>query len=122
MTTRKVCARVKRSRIVRTFAELSHANRILLENAEQERDGWSDECLTTIVIAAFKFEAYLNHVGKALFPSSWQKMERLSHAHKRKAICTHLGIAETSGTRPWHTVSDLFTFRNSVATWKIRNP
>ena len=118
MGTGKVQATVRRSRQVNTFAELSHANRVLLENAEQKREGWFYECLTTIVMAAFKFEAYLNHAGKAIFPSSWNKMERLSHREKRKRICAHLHIVEADGESRWQTISDLFTFRNSVAHGK----
>jgi hypothetical protein len=73
------------------------------------------ECLTTIVIAAFKFEASLNHVGKGIFASTWNKMERLSHTQKRKNICAHLCIAQEDDKRPWQTIGDLFKFRNWVA-------
>ncbi len=115
MGTGRVKAKVKRSRDVNTSAELSHANWVLLQNTEQKRDGWFYECLTTIVVAAFKFEAYLNHVGKALFPSFWSEMERLSHKQKRRIICAHLHILEADGKRPWQTLGDLFRFRNCVA-------
>lgn len=118
MATRRVRALVKHSRNVNTFAELSHANLVLLENTEQRREGWFYECLTTIVVAAFKFEAYLNHVGKAIFPSYWSEMERLSHKQKRKIICAHLHIVEADGERPWNTLGDLFRFRNCVAHGK----
>lgn len=115
MGTERVRATVKRSRAVNTFAELSHANRVLLENTEQKREGWFYECLTTIVIAAFKFEAYLNHVGDKLFPDFWNDMELLSHARKRNIICAHLHIERADGERPWQTLIDLFRFRNYVA-------
>ncbi len=118
MGTGRVKAKVKRWRNVNTSAELSHANWVLLENTEQKREGWFYECLTTIVVAAFKFEAYLNHVGKALFPSFWSEMERLPHKQKRKIICAHLRIVEADGERPWRTLGDLFRFRNCVAHGK----
>ena len=120
MGTGPVKAKVKRRRDVNTSAELSHANWVLLENAEQKREGWFYECLVTIVVAAFKFEAYLNHVGNVLFPSWWAEKERLSHRQKRKLICAHLNIAETDGERPWLTLADLFRFRNLVAHGNLR--
>jgi hypothetical protein len=115
MESGRVRATVKRSRNVNTFAELSWANWVLLENTEQQREGWFYECLTTIVMAAFKFEAYLNHVGAAVFPSYWKELERLSHIQKRNIICAHLRIVKADGERPWQTLNDLFKFRNWVA-------
>ena len=100
MGTGRVKAKVKRWRAVNTSAELSHANWVLLENTEQQRDGWFYECLTTLMVAAFKFEAYLNHVGKALFPTFWSEMERLPHKQKRKIICAHLHIVEVGSEPP----------------------
>ena len=106
---------VKRSRTANTSAELSHANWVLLENAKQEREGWFFECLATIMVAAFKFEAYLNHVGKALFPAFWSEMEYLPHKQKQTIICAHLHLVKVDGAAPWQTLGDLFRFRNCVA-------
>lgn len=52
--------RVSRKRTFNAFAELRHANRVLLENARLKRDGWFYECMTSILLSAFSFEAYLN--------------------------------------------------------------
>jgi hypothetical protein len=118
METDRVRATVKRSRNVIAFAELSHANWVIFQNAKEEREGWFYDCLAANVLAAFKFEAYLNHVGKALFPHSWNKMERLSHARKRDAVCERLGIVRADDDSRWRTVADLFKFRNMVAHGK----
>ena len=120
MVTGKVKATVKRERNANTSAELSHANWILLENTEQKREGWFYECLTTIVVAAFKFEAFLNHVGKALFPSYWGEMERLPHKQKRKIICAHLRIVEADGEAPVENAQGSFCVPQFRCAWNVR--
>ncbi len=114
MTDERIKADVKRERDVKTFAILSNANCVLLANAEKKRDGWFYECMTPILMAAFKFEAYLNHVGAALFPY-WEEMERLPHKAKLNIIRSHLGIDKTDGERPYQTLTDLFCFRDAIA-------
>ena len=77
MSDDKITAKIKRERQVNTFAELRHANTVLLDNAREQRNGCSYEFMTVILLAAFKLEAYLNHVGELLFPY-WDEMESLS--------------------------------------------
>ena len=113
MTPARVRATVKREREVNAFAELSHANWVLLENTEKQSEGWFYECMTAILMAAFKFEAYLNHLGAILFPY-WDQMERLPHRRKLNIICSHLRIDRATGERPYQTLTDLFRFRNAV--------
>jgi hypothetical protein len=117
MDDERVRATVKREREVKTFAELSNANWVLLENIEEQREGWFYECMTAILISAFKFEAYLNHVGASLFPY-WAEMERLPHKNKLNIIRTHLNIEKADGKRPYQTLKNLFTFRDAVAHGK----
>jgi hypothetical protein len=112
-----VKATVKRERKVNTFAELSHANHVLLENTAERREGWFYECMTAILMSAFKFEAYLNHLGEILFPY-WNQMEQLSHKKKLNIICSHLGIENDNGKRPYQTLENLFGFRNKIAHGK----
>ena len=90
---------------------------MLLENTKEQREGWFYECMTTILMAAFKFEAYLNHAGAAIFPY-WDEMERLPHKNKLSIICSHLGGKKTSGERPFQTLINLFDFRNAIAHGK----
>jgi hypothetical protein len=117
MANGRVRARVKRERYVKTFAELSHANWVLLENVEQQPSGWFYECMAAILTSAFKFEAYLNHVGEATFPY-WAEMERLPHKAKLNIIRKHFGLASRDGCRPYQTLTDLFRFRDALAHGK----
>ena len=118
MKNAKVRAIVNRRRDVNTFAKLSHANYILLENTEKKNDGYFYECMATILMSAFKFEAYLNHLGVILFPY-WNEMERnLAYKAKLNIIRSHLKIKKTDGERPYQTLKDLFRFRNDVVHGK----
>ncbi len=47
---------------------LSHGNGVLLENAEECRPGYHYETLASLIPAAFKFEAFLNHIGSLVLP------------------------------------------------------
>jgi hypothetical protein len=114
MADTKIIASVKRTREFRAFAELSHANRVLLENAQEQREGWLYECMASILTSAFKIEAYLNHAGTALFPD-WGKKDRLSVKKKLNIIRSHLGMGIKDEQRPYSTLEDLFRFRNALA-------
>ena len=117
MSTDKVRAKIKRERQVNTFAELAHANDVLLENAQEKRDGYSYECMTVILMSAFKFEAYLNHLGERVF-DFWDDLESLSVKSKLNVLRGHLGVANTDGKRPFQTITPLFRFRNAIAHGK----
>ncbi len=117
MDDERVRATVKRERKVNTFAELSHANWVLLENTVEQREGWFYECMTAILISAFKFEPYLNHVGAILF-TYWDEMERLPHKNKLNIIRSHLDIKKEDGKRPYQTLKNLFYLRDAVAHGK----
>jgi hypothetical protein len=109
-----VCATVKREREVRAFAELSHANLVLLENARHSRPGYFYECMTAILMSAFRFEAYLNHVGEAILPF-WGDIERLPWRSKLNIVRTKLGLSAVHGKRPYQTLFALFRFRDALA-------
>jgi len=108
---------VSRERDQNMFAELSAAHRVLLENAQEQRDGYFYEFLSCLILAAFKFEAFLNHIGPRLLPY-WEQMERLPHKNKLVIITTHLKITPDVGCRPYQTLSDLFKARDAVAHGK----
>ena len=73
--------------------------------------------MTVILLAAFKLEAYLNHVGERLFPY-WNEMESLSIKSKLEIIRQHVGLPNTNGERPFQTITPLFRFRNAIAHGK----
>lgn len=110
----RVRATVKRERHFRAFPELSKANRVLLENAREGKSGCFYEYMATIVISAFKFEAYLNYAGAKII-SDWAKIKGASHRKKLERICSKVGIAITDSKRPYQTLLELRQFRNALA-------
>jgi hypothetical protein len=112
-----VKARVSRSRDVNMFGELSHANYVLLNNAKRLNVGYFYEIMSCLVIAAFKHEAFINHLGYALLPN-WHELEREKHADKQTAILTKLGLSIDKGQRPFQTLRDLFNARDELAHGK----
>lgn len=108
---------VSRSRAVNMFGELSHANRVLLENAKRQNDGYFYEIMCCIVVAAFKHEAFINHLGFKLLPN-WNELERKRHSDKQDAILTKLGLTIDRSRRPFQTLRDLFHARDELAHGK----
>ena len=110
-------AKVSRSRNVNMFGELSHANYVLLDNAKRQKDGFLYEVMSCLVFAAFKHEAFINHLGYALLPN-WHELERKRHFEKQNAILTKLGLSIDKGQRPFQTLHDLFAARDEIAHGK----
>jgi hypothetical protein len=99
------------------FGELSHANYVLVENGTRQNDGYFYELMSCLVIAAFKHEAFINHLGYALLPN-WHELERERHSDKQNAILKELGLSIDIGRRPFQTLHDLFDARDSLAHGK----
>lgn len=112
-----IIAKVSRSRDVNMFGELSHANRVLLDNAKQKKDGYFYEIMSSLIVAAFKHEAFVNHLGYALLPN-WHDLERKRHSDKHNAILKEIGLSIDKGQRPFQTLHDLFDARNEIAHGK----
>lgn len=107
---------VKKQRALHTYAELWHASRCVLEVGQTSATGSAWQFLSSIVLTAFAFEAYLNHIGpKAL--ASWPGVERLSPLSKFDLICEVLHVSYPQGydARPLQTLVKLFNFRNDIA-------
>lgn len=115
MTSERVRAEVSRSRDFRAFAELSHAHWVILDNAKARREGWLYECLTANILAAFKMEAYFNHVGSLLF-ADWEQIERtLPKRRKLDKILSSLGLVRSDKDKRYATLDAVFELRDSVA-------
>jgi hypothetical protein len=99
------------------FGELSKANLVLLQNATKERSGHFHELITCLVFAAFKHEAFINHLGFKLI-SEWNAIERSPHRDKLEKLSTHLGVAIDKERRPFQTLHDLFEARDASAHGK----
>jgi hypothetical protein len=116
---------VKKERIVHTYSELWHASHCVLETGIEQPKGSSWQFLSSVVLTAFTFEAYLNHIGSHTI-ECWEQLERLPPWSKFKLLCETLDVSfpEGDGARPLQTVAKLFDFRNTIAhrrTIKIKS-
>ena len=86
-----------------------------MHSGQENPIGSSWQFLSGLMLTAFSFEAYLNHVG----PESilcWEELEKLSPMAKLKVLCERLAIPmPAAGKRPLDTVQKLFDFRNAIA-------
>jgi hypothetical protein len=107
---------VTKERSVHTYAELWHASRSVLKVGIEEPTGSSWQFLSSIVLTAFTFEAYLNHVGPRTIVC-WSQLDRLPPWSKFELLCETLGVTykEGSGARPLQTITKLLDFRNTIA-------
>lgn len=77
-------------------------------------------CMSSILSAAFCVEAYLNHVGKELFPF-WKDLERqLNTKGKIQLIAHHesVGVSLDFSCRPDQSLVDLRKFRDQLVHGK----
>lgn len=109
-------ALVTQERDLNTYAELWHASECVLAAGLAQPRGSSWQFLSSIVLTAFAFEAYLNHVGPQVL-SCWGSLERLSPNSKLRLLCEimKVNLAGTVGERPLQTINQLFKFRNTLA-------
>jgi hypothetical protein len=109
-------ALVTQERDLNTYAELWHASECVLATGVAQPIGASWQFLSSIVLTAFAFEAYLNHVGAQVL-SRWASLERRSPYSKLQLLCEALKVSlpGTKDERPLQTVSQLIGFRNTLA-------
>ena len=108
---------VSKQRHVHPYAELWHASQCVLEIGLRDPVGSSWQFLSSAVLTAFTFEAYLNHIG----PSTTDYWDTHSNIwSKFKLLRKALGVTFPDGksVRPLKTVAELFVFRNSLAHGK----
>lgn len=107
---------VTKQRTVHTYSELWHASDCVLALGIKNPEGSVWQFLSSVVLTAFAFEAYLNHVGAATF-DCWEQLDRLPPWSKFELICEKLQVnfSEGQGVRPLQTVSRLLKFRNTIA-------
>ena len=98
------------------YAELWHASGSLLEAGDREQRGSSWQFLSSLVLTAFAFEAYLNHAGAHAL-ACWDDIERLPPFAKFNFLCEILKVdfAKGNAERPLQTIIDLSEFRNTIA-------
>jgi hypothetical protein len=115
MQSRPKKALVTQERALTTYAEMWHASECVLAVGIERPRGSSWQFLSSIVLTAFAFEAYLNHVGQQVV-SCWTSLERLSPNAKLELLCETLKVSlpGTKGERPLQTINELFRFRNTL--------
>jgi len=68
-------------REVRTFVDLDHGASALIGKSEQDQKGSYYTHMGALLLLAFTFEAYLNHLGNLTF-AFWPRIERLRVVEK----------------------------------------
>jgi hypothetical protein len=116
MRSRPKKALVTQERDVTTYAEVWHASECVLAAGIEHPRGSSWQFLSSIVLTAFAFEAYLNHLGPQVL-SCWSSLERLPPDAKLELLCEALKVSlpGTKGERPLQTINKLLRFRNTLA-------
>ena len=107
--------RISKAREVVAYSELWHSAGVLLELGRSRSDATFPLYLASSLFSAFAFEAFLNHIGAAVF-ESWPTIERsLSPEGKQTLICERLKLLIDKGGEPWQSIRTLLARRNSVA-------
>lgn len=110
---------VRKEREVNTYSELWHASECVLRSGIEQDRGSTWQFLSSILLTAFTFEAYLNHVGQRNI-NCWADLEYLPPLSKFKLLCEtlHVSFDGGEGARPIQTINELFNFRNKIAHGK----
>lgn len=105
------------TREVRTFVDLNHGADVLNIKTEEKEEGSYYTTMSSILLRAFTFEAYLNHLGSKSI-KYWEEIESIKVMEKYSVLCKKFGLEPDFSQRPYQTVRLLFKFRNSIAHGK----
>ncbi len=105
------------TREVRTYVDLAHGADVLIGKAEKDAEGSYYTTMSALLLIAFTFEAYLNHLG-AKTHSFWEEIEPINVVDKYSVLCKTLNVCPDVSKRPYQTLKDLFKFRNAIAHGK----
>lgn len=104
------------TREVRTFVDLNHGANVLILKTEEEPKGSYYTTMGALLLTAFTFEAYLNHLGQKL--KLWDEIETIKVLDKYSDLCKELEISQEYSRRPYQTLKALSKFRNAIAHGK----
>lgn len=104
----------KAQREVRTFVDLAHGADVLIEKTEHDQNGNYYTTMSSLLLTAFTFEAYLNHLGIEII-KFWDEIESIKVMDKYSVLCKELDLEPDFSKRPYQTLKALFKFRNSIA-------
>jgi hypothetical protein len=108
-------ALVTKKNTVHMYSELWHASACVLDAGLSEERGSSWQFLSSALLTAFSFEAYLNHVGAVCY-SRWEELQRLPPMSKLSLLCESLEVTiPPKGERSLSTIVELMEFRNTMA-------
>ena len=105
------------TREVRTFVDLAHGADVLIIKTEQEPKGSYYTTMSALLLTAFTFEAYLNHLGEKTI-KFWGEIESIKVIDKYSVLCKNLNLSPDFSNRPYQTLKTLFKFRNAIAHGK----
>jgi len=104
-------------REVKTYFELAHGADVLIEKSEKDKKGSTYTTMGSLLLTAFTFEAYLNHLG-AKKVKFWDEIESIRVLDKYSVLCKLFKITPNYSERPYQTIKALFKFRNFMAHGK----
>lgn len=104
---------------VRTYADLFHGAKVLIEKTEKDKKGSDYTTMGSLLLTAFTFEAYLNHLG-AEKVNFWDEIESIGVMKKYSVLCKLFKIIPDDSRRPYQILNELFKFRNAIAHGKSR--
>lgn len=106
-------------REVRTFVDLAHGVNVLIMKTEQDPKGSYYTTMGSLLLTAFTFEAYCNHLGDKKI-KFWSEIDRISIMNKYNVLCKEFQINSNFSKRPYQTLNTLFKFRDSIAHGKSK--
>ena len=110
-------AKYEGTRVINTYFDLYFAATGLLKLARNMEMGRHYTTMASILLYAFSFEAYLNHVGAAKI-NYWDEIESIRVMNKYSTLCNIFNIKKDPSRRPYQTLTSLFKFRNVMAHGK----
>jgi len=103
----------------KTYVVLFNTACYLMDMGEKNEKGRLLNLQAATVFLAFTFEAYLNHVGEEEL-AFWSEIDHISYTDKLKVLSKHLGFPVDRSRRPFQTIGELFTLRNTLAHGRTR--
>jgi hypothetical protein len=105
------------AREVNAYYELKIGADKLLGMAKLDEKGSHYVIMSALLMTAFTFEAYLNHLGKAKL-AFWSQIEHVGVWQKLNVLALTFEVNLDWSRRPYQTLKSLFDFRNSIAHGK----
>jgi hypothetical protein len=107
-------ATYKGHREIRTYVTLYYAASALTKRAENDVKGRTYTLMGALVLCAFTFEAYLNHLGEGKL-HLWKKTDFINVWAKNDMVCKHLKLSPDFSRRPHKSLRKLFKLRDRLA-------